>query len=69
MAIQMHKESKSSDPLTPQDNDNCGIFWPAFGFCALQTLVEIVIFSDFNGKKQKKNARNLQQNFAKNMFF
>ena len=36
--------------------------------CAFQTLVEIVIFSVFNSKKLKK-ARNLKQNFAKNMFF
>ena len=46
----------------------CCIFRPAFGCCALQLLVEIVIFSVFNGKKPKK-ARNLQQNFTKNMFF
>ena len=36
---------------------NCGIhqiFWPAFGCWALQTLVEIVIFSSFCAKKLKK---------------
>ena len=44
---------------------NCCIFWPAFGCCALRTLVEIVIFSAFAAKNLKK-ARNLQQIFAKN---
>ena len=47
------------------DSTECCIFWPAFGCCALQTLVEIVIFSIFSAKR----ARNLQQIFAKNMFF
>ena len=46
----------------------CCIFRPAFGCCALQTLVEIVIFSFFSAKKLKK-AINFQQIFAKNMFF
>ena len=36
--------------------------------CALQTLVEIVIFSVFHGKKLQK-VRNLQQNSAKKRFF
>ena len=46
----------------------CCIFWLAFECSALQTLVKIVIFNVFNCKKLKK-ARNLQQNFARNMFF
>ena len=46
----------------------CCIFRPAFGCCALQTLVEIVIFSIFAAKNPKK-ARNLQQIYAKNSFF
>ena len=33
--------------------DMCCIFWPAFGCCPLQTLVEIVIFSVFSAKKQQ----------------
>ena len=49
--------------------DSCCIFRLAFGCCPLQTLVEIVIFSIFNGKKQRKRARNLQKKFANNMFF
>ena len=32
----------------------CCIFRPAFGCCALQTLVKIVIFSIFSAKKLKK---------------
>ena len=47
----------------------CCIFRPAFGCCARQTLVEIVIFSVFCAKKCKKKARNLQQISAKNSFF
>ena len=50
------------------ENPQCCIFQPTFGGCALQTLVEIVIFRVFNSKKLKK-ARNLQQNFAKTHFF
>ena len=41
----------------------CCIFRPAFGCCALQTLVKIVIFSIFCAKKAR------QQIFAKNTFF
>ena len=44
------------------------IFRPAFGCCALQTLIETVIFSVFYAKKLKK-ARNLQQIFAKKQLF
>ena len=33
---------------------HCCIFWQAFGCCALQALVEILIFSIFCAKKQKK---------------
>ena len=44
------------------------IFWPAFGCCAPQTLVEIVIFSVLCSKKLKK-ARNLEKIFAKNKIF
>ena len=40
-------------------NNTCCIFWPAFGCCALQTLIEIVIFNVFSAKKLKK-ARKLQ---------
>ena len=46
----------------------CCIFRPAFGCCAVQSLVKRIIFSIFSAKKLKK-ARNLQQIFAKNMFF
>ena len=46
----------------------CCIFLPAFGCCALQTLVEIVIFSVFAANNLKK-ARNLQQILAKNSYF
>ena len=46
----------------------CCIFRPKFGCCAPQMLVKIVIFSVFSAKKLKK-ARNLQQIFAKDMFF
>ena len=46
----------------------CCIFLPAFGCCALQTLVNLVIFSIFAAKNFKK-ARILQQNSAKNSFF
>ena len=54
----------------------CCIFWPEFGCCTPQMLVE-VIFSVFCAKKLKKQeicskkfaARNLQQNFAKTCFF
>ena len=46
---------------------NCCIFWPAFGCCALQTLVEMAFFSIYCAKKLKK-ARNLQQNYAKHIF-
>ena len=45
----------------------CCTFQPAFGCCALQTLVERVIFSIFCPKRLKKT-RNLQQNFAKKRF-
>ena len=34
--------------------DQCCIFRPALGCCALQTLVKIVIFSVFCAKKPKK---------------
>ena len=47
---------------------DCCIFRPAFGCCALQTLVEIVIFNVFAAKNLKK-ARNLQQILAKDSFF
>ena len=40
--------------------DPCCIFRPAFGCCALQTLVEIVFFSVFAAKNLKKT-RILQQ--------
>ena len=35
----------------------CCIFWPAFGCCASQMLVEIVIFSIFCAKKLKKRKK------------
>ena len=41
----------------------CCIFWPAFGCCIPQTLVEIVIFSIFCAKNLKK-CKNLLQNQA-----
>ena len=44
----------------------CCIFQPAFGCCALQTLVEIFIFNVFELKMRKK--RNLQKNLAKKYF-
>ena len=47
---------------------SCCIFRPAFGCCALQTLVEKVIFSIFSAKNFKK-ARNLQQISAKKQVF
>ena len=45
-------------------NITCCIFRPSFGCCARQRLVDIVIFSVFAAKNQKKNkkfAANLQQ--------
>ena len=45
----------------------CCIFQPAFGCCALQALVKIVIFSVFAAKNLKKE-RNLNFN-KKNSFF
>ena len=47
------------------------IFRPAFGCCAPQLLVKIVIFCIFYAKKQKnfKKVTNLMQNLAKNGFF
>ena len=43
------------------------IFWPAFGCCALHTLVEICIFNVFCANKLKTlKGRNLLQNLAKN---
>ena len=48
--------------------DRCCIFRPAFGCCALKTLVEIDIFSVFAAKNIKK-ARILQQISVKNRFF
>ena len=47
---------------------NCCIFWPAFGCCAPQMLVEIVIFSIFYAKTLKK-VTNLLQIFSKKWFF
>ena len=32
----------------------CCIFWPGFGCCALQTLVELVIFSGFFVQKKQE---------------
>ena len=49
-------------------NPKCCIFQPAFGCCALQTMVKIVTFSLFCAKNLKK-ARNLQQISAKKSFF
>ena len=50
--------------------NGCCIFWPAFGCCTPQTLVEIVIFSIFCKKAEKhKKVTNLQQNLAKKLFF
>ena len=49
---------------------NVVYFLPAFGSCAPQSLVEILILNVFNDKKQKKEKkRNLQQNLANNCFF
>ena len=45
----------------------CCIFWPAFGCCPLQTLVETVIFSIFNDKKLKK-AKNFRKILQKSCF-
>ena len=53
------------------DKGDCCIFWPAFGCCALQPLVKIVIFSVFAAKNLKK-ARNFNKfaaNFSKKHFF
>ena len=47
---------------------HCCIFWPVIGCCALQTLVEMTIFSVF-AAKNLKNTKNLQQILAKNRFF
>ena len=49
----------------------CCIFPPAFGCCAPQTLVEIVIFSIFYAKKLKKRKKVtiLLQNLAKKWVF
>ena len=50
---------------------SCCIFQPAFGFCAPQTLVEIVIFSIYCAKKlqKRKKVLNLMQKLAKKVFF
>ena len=50
---------------TENNYDVCCIFRPAFGCCALQTLVEIVFFSVFAAKNLKKG-RILQQISVKN---
>ena len=47
---------------------DCCIFRPAFGCCALQTLVEMTIFSIFTHFFLKK-ARNFQQILAKSRFY
>ena len=46
----------------------CFLFRPAFGCCALQTLVEVLILNVFCAEKLKKckKVRNLQQNSVKN---
>ena len=51
------------------ENKFC-IFQPAFGCCAPQTQVEIVMFSICYAKKLKKHQKetNLLQNLAKNGF-
>ena len=48
--------------------DRCCIFRPAFGCCAPQTLVEIVIFSVFSAKKLKKSKK-FASNFCKKICF
>ena len=61
-------DENRSQASTERAAINCCIYQPAFGCCALLTLVEIVIFSVFYAKKLKK-ARNLQQIFAKKHVF
>ena len=46
----------------------CCIFQPAFGCCALETLVEIVIFSIFCAKKAKKSKK-FEAKFCKKHVF
>ena len=63
---EMQKSIKRNSPINIEwFNMWCCIFRPAFGCCALQTLVEIVIFSVFAAKNLKK-ARILQQISVKN---
>ena len=47
----------------------CCIFRPVFGCCALQKLVEIVNFSIFNSKKQKKKQEIWSKFLQKSHFF
>ena len=59
------REREMNELINKTTDIRC-IFRPAFGCCALQTLIETVIFSVFYAKKLKK-ARNLQQIFAKKL--
>ena len=51
------------------DKVGCCIFWPAFGRCALQTLVRLCFFSIFCAKKLKKRKKNWPQNLAKKIIW
>ena len=55
-----------------QKNKKCLlIFWPAFGCCALQTIIKICFFNDFHAKSWKTNKmqENLSKILPKNVFY